>query len=158
MCLSFLFDAQFNAAFDGLDICPRLCSSAGAMLCIYNAWFRLPASGNAHFLKRCFEVPMPLVRSFIRFRTGCHNLPSVSGRYSNVPRHLRKCQKCSSDGICDEYHLVFECPALAGLRVEYSCLFGPHAMTMRQFVWQEDTIKVMKYIQSALTCLTHDEV
>ena len=88
MCLSFLFDARFNAAFDGLDTCPRLCSSAGATLCIYNAWFRLPASGNAHFLKRCFEVPMPLVRSLGQDAIICPvwmaGIPISPGIFENV--------------------------------------------------------------------------
>ena len=35
-CLSSLFDARFTAVFDGLDICPRLCNSAGAVLCVYS--------------------------------------------------------------------------------------------------------------------------
>ena len=145
-CLSSLFDARFTAVFDGLDICPRLCNSAGAMLCVYNAWFCQPPAANRHLLKKAFGFPLSLVRAFLRFKTGSHNLPSVTGRFSGTPRHLRKCLHCASGAICDEYHLVFECPALADLRQEYSCLFGDHASTVLLFVWQEDTLRVMKFV------------
>ena len=67
--------------FDGLDICPRLCNSAGAMLCVYNAWFRQPPAANRHLLKKAFGFPLSLVRAFLRFKTGSHNLPSVTGRF-----------------------------------------------------------------------------
>ena len=31
---------------------------------------------------------------------------------------------------------------------------GDHASTVRLFVWQEDTLRVMKLVQRALACLT----
>ena len=86
-CLSSLFDAHFTAVFDGLDICPRLCNSAGAMLCVYNAWCQPPAA-NCHFLQNAFDLPLSLVRAILRFRTGSHNSPSVTDRFSGTLWHL----------------------------------------------------------------------
>ena len=98
-CLSSLFDAHFTAVFDGLDICPRLCNSAGAMLCVYNAWFRQPQPANRHLLKKPFNFPLSLVRAFLRFRTGSHNLPSVTGRFSEFYYHKYKTEAAAKFAI-----------------------------------------------------------
>ena len=91
-----------------------------------------------------------LIRDFIRLRTGSHDLPVVKGRLQRIPRSLRICPKCGPAHVCDEYHLVFECAHLTRLRDKDSHLFGCHALTMKQFIWQTDTISVMKFISEAL--------
>jgi len=47
------------------------------------------------------------VTQMLRFRSGCHSLPSILGRRSNLrmPRHERMCTKCH-DGFGDEKQLV----------------------------------------------------
>ena len=134
-----LFDAQIIAVCDG--------PHAGAMLCVYNAWFRQSPAGN---LKKSFDFSLSLVRTCIRFMTGCLSSPSVTGRISGTP--IGPCKAslemfaCGSDAICDEYHLVSKYPALANLCHEYSCLFKNHAFPMRLFVWQEDTLQNRKFV------------
>ena len=45
---------------------------------------------------------------------------------------------CSVGQPGDEYHLVFECRGLQRIRDRYPGLFGHHAETMIQFMWQAD--------------------
>jgi len=55
-------------------------------------------------------------------------LPIDTGRHTRpypTPRVQRRCLKCTAPSVCDEYHLVFECSALAPLRVQFSSLFTP---------------------------------
>ena len=62
----------------------------------------------------------------------------------------RLCQKCQLRVVCDERHLVFECPALQRIRDKYPGLF--HVDTMRLFMWQTDTIGVANFIRD---CFAH---
>jgi len=52
-------------------------------------------------------------------------------------------------------HLVFECPALQGLRDRYNGLFRDHAATMVQFMWQHDTRAVAQIINECMDA--HDD-
>ena len=56
--------------------------------------------------------------------------------------------------LCDEQHLVFECPALASLRHQYTCLFRPGTVTMQTFLWQKDIVLVAKFVFEAMAILT----
>ena len=56
---------------------------------------------------------------------GAHNLNMARGRYSGIPWLLRRCDRCSADHLrsleCkvdDEQHMLFECEAFAGERVD----------------------------------------
>jgi len=44
-----------------------------------------------------------------KFRTCNHSLPIEKGRYTKVERANRKCDKCNSSNIGDEYHYLLEC-------------------------------------------------
>ena len=44
-----------------------------------------------------------------KFRCNNTQLPIVTGRYKDTPRHNRKCPLCSDNALGDEYHLVLEC-------------------------------------------------
>ena len=46
-----------------------------------------------------------------------------------------------------EQHLMFECPALQGLRDRYSGLIGDHAATMLQLMWQHDPHALVQFIE-----------
>ena len=71
------------------------------------------------------------------------------GSWSRVPRHDRICLLCNLGSLCDEKHVVFECPALQGLRDEYATLFAD-VCTMKQFLWQDDLVSVAKFIHACL--------
>ena len=110
-----------------------------------------------HAFSECFPIhlnlPAKTVRSFIRFRSGCSGLPIDIGRSQNVPRHLRGCPTCHSDGLCDEYHLMFECPTLGSLRLKYRDLFTLRTQTMQTFMWQKETYLVARFVTQALAVL-----
>lgn len=91
-----------------------------------------------------------VLRSFIRFRTASHGLPVVEGRYRRLPRDLRVCNKYDSGSVDGEYHVVFECFSLEFVRRKYSHLFGSHASTMQQFIWQNDSLSVMRFIKGVM--------
>ena len=50
----------------------------------------------------------------------------------------------------DEQHPVFECPALQGIKVRCNGLFGYHATTTLQFIWQHDTRAVAQFIRECV--------
>ena len=50
----------------------------------------------------------------------------------------------------DEQHVVFECPGLQDIRDRYQGLFGEHATTMLQFMWQDDIRGVAMFIKECL--------
>jgi len=96
-------------------------------------------------------VSVKRLRLFLRFRTGCHNLPIDQGRRGHrVPRLERFCQLCTTQAIGDERHIVFACPALQDLRARCDSLFRPSITTLRQFIWQDDLVQVAQYIRLSL--------
>jgi hypothetical protein len=47
-----------------------------------------------------------------KFRCGIHKLSIVTGRYQNIERTVRMCNMCTQQKLGDEFHYLFECPAL----------------------------------------------
>ena len=137
-----------DAVWEGLDVCPRTCPSAGARLCTYAAWFARPPHKHARSL---LDLPLGSMsmQTFLRFRMGVHRLPKDEGSWNRVPRHERICLLCNSGSLCDEKHMVFECSGLQGLRDEYAFLFSDMC-TMKQFLWQDDLVSVAKFIHACL--------
>ena len=82
----------------------------------------------------------------LQFAAG--SLPNDLGRRNGTPRLQRVCTKCDAGVIGDERHVVFECAALAQLRLQYAPLFA--AQTMLEFMWQEDVVSVAHYLRKAL--------
>ena len=106
---------------------------------------------------QCPPIRLPLpcrgLRLFFRFRMGCSGLPIDTGRPTRphpTPRAQRVFVKCASQSVCDEYHVVFECPALAPFRGQYSSLFTPATRSMVRFMWQLDTCAVAMFVAHAL--------
>jgi exonuclease III len=135
-----------DRVWQDLGLCPRTCPSSGAQLCTYLRWFARPA----YLPHRTSVLRLPLglrrLRLFLRFRMGCHDLPSDAGRRMGVPRLQRVCPRCSIGEVGDERHLVFTCPALEHIRGRYRHLFGPRTFTMVQFLWQEDMVSVARFV------------
>ena len=96
--------------------------------------------GHASISKRAHEL--------LRFRLGCHTLPSVTERRAGIPRSERLCLLCMH-GVGDEKHLVFECSALNGISLRFPHLFtGFH--TMSSFMNQAAQRDVMHFITDCL--------
>ena len=134
--------ANLDAVWAGLAVSPRLCPTNGARLCTYLRWFARPQGCATDLLR----LPLPhraMVR-LLRFRTGCHRLPSMTGSFSGVPRSERRCPLCDSH-YPDERHVLLECPSLGALRQEFSTLFV-EGQTLRMFMWQQDVPLLAKFI------------
>ena len=75
-------------------------------------------SGLKRCKKRNFSLERYLIdidnfkarQIFTKLRTSNHKLPIEAMRSMNIPRHNRKCNKCSSENIGDEFHILMECP------------------------------------------------
>ena len=61
------------------------------------------------FEKYLHVLPTNLAISVLKFRTLNHRMPVQRGRYFNIPRHERVCQKCNSGDLGDEFHYLFLC-------------------------------------------------
>ncbi len=106
-------------------VSPRTCRSQGAAICTYLRWFRRTDGQQGHRLRAgVFGHASTSKRAheLLRFRLGCHTLPSVAGRRAGIPRSERLCPLCMR-GVGDEKHLVFECSALNGIRLRFPHLF-----------------------------------
>ncbi len=78
------------------------------------------------------------------------SLPWDLGRRQGVPRLHRVCTLCAGENPGDEQHVVFECPGLHDIRDRYPGVFGEHAATMLQFMWQDDIRGVAMFIKECL--------
>ena len=91
---------------------PRIFPSRGISLYTYLHWFSRHARSLAEFSPLDIPLSAKIVKSFLRFRSGCGGLPVDGGKFLGVPRHAKVCPLCASLDVCDEYHLVFDCGAL----------------------------------------------
>ena len=57
---------------------------------------------------------------------------------------------CQTGNLVNEQHLVLEGPALQGIRDRYNGVFGDHAATLVQFMWQHDTCVVAQFIEGCM--------
>ena len=126
-CVKKLLCRQMEQPFQGLDVSPCTCPSPNAMLCTY-LWFARPTYAPRDLPRQVTQVHVSAsaMTGFLRFRCGSHNLPNDVGRRQGLPRFQRFCLKCHAQGdlaVGDEYHLVFECPAVQHVRDRYPHLF-----------------------------------
>ncbi len=136
--------------WEGLHVSPRTAPSKGAKLCTYHNWFGRPDK------VRCepyYELPMGIarLRALVQFRVGSHALPVEQGRYARpaLPRHLRRCNLCSTQALGDELHYVFDCPHFSDIRSQYPALYQDADGCMRLFVWHID----QKAVSHCLTAI-----
>ena len=129
------------------------CPSEGVIFCAYARWFQKPAWVRAKVPLIRLPLPFQDLRLFFRFRVGCSGLPIDTGRHARphpTTRAQNLCVKCASQFVGDEYHLVFECPALAPLRGQYSPLFMPAIRSMVRFMWRLYSCAVAIFVAHAL--------
>ena len=150
-----LLNEKLMAVTQDLDPSPRTCPTQNAVLCTYMRYFHPPPFAPMNMIPNPYKLPIPAakLRVFLRFRTGCQDLPIVLGRFARVPRSQRLCTACHTAQLGDERHLVFECPALQHVRQRYSHLFTD--ATMISFFWQENMRDVVYFVLECLRVLTH---
>ena len=64
-------------------------------------------------------LPTNLRVKLTKFRLSNHKLPIEKGRWFNIPRSERICQKCQNNVIGDEHHYLFECPTVEDARSKF---------------------------------------
>jgi hypothetical protein len=148
-----LLDQRASQVWQGLDVCPRTCPSPRAQLCTYARWFARPAGVPSARCPARLPLSAGTLRTFLRFRAGCHNLPNDVGRRTGVPRSQRFCGKCHAQVIADERHLIFECSVVQPIRNRYPSLFTGPGQTMQQFMWQADIAGVVHFIRDSILVL-----
>ena len=146
-------DRQAEGAWTGLHLSPRLCPSPRAQRCTYARWFAKPSCAARHSSVIRLPIGARLLRAFLRFRLGCHNLPVAVGRRTGVPRAQRLCPHCSLGDVGDERHLTFVCPAVQHVRDKYRQLFALGRPSMREFMWQDDIRAVVRFVVECLDVL-----
>ena len=131
--------------WEGLDVCPRTAPSQ-PRLCAYQHYFARRQGCKLSVL----EIPVrpSVLRCFLRFRTGCHELPIDMAPRSEVPRQERLCNLCEG-GLGDELHLVFDCPTLQDIRDRYAHLFDG-VSSVAHSVWQEPLQDVAHFVHRCL--------
>ncbi len=152
-----LLRAEASDLWQGIDVCPRTCPSAHAQLCTYERWFARPVGMRRP--RALLEQPLTArsMRCLLRFRMGCHGLANDTGRRTGVPRLQRLCPHCDMHSIGDERHVVFECAALQPVRDKFPILFGDNIVTMKDFMWQENTVLVGKFIVQCFKYMRGDD-
>lgn len=97
--------------------------------------------------------------STMRFRLSNHHLMVEMGRWHNVPRAHRTCQRCAGTDDCevdDEEHCLLACPTFIALRDKYSVLFNPNTLCSWHSKWfsQHDLLPVtVNFIHDVMTLL-----
>ena len=94
------------------SLCPLIPGqppSASVRLCTYHRWFSRPEGKSS---VTYWDVPISNRRlhRIFRFRMGAHHLPIQMGRHLRQPRSMRVCHMCHSGALCDERHILLECP------------------------------------------------
>ena len=140
-----VFQKHEARRWEGLHVSPRLAPSTGIHRCTYVRWFARRPNVSKHKL---LYLPMSSrkLRKFIQFRVGQHDLPIATGRWRGIPRYERFCDMCHMRLVGDEQHFVFYCPAMQSVRDQYPDLFQSQTRSLRQFVWQMDTPRVVNFI------------
>ena len=67
---------------------------------------------KAKFSEKYLDMSPFTRRRICKFRTTNHRLQIEVGRYANLPRHTRLCDKCKLSNAGDEVHFLFGCPEL----------------------------------------------
>ena len=72
--------------------------------------------------RQIINLPESLVYTMIKFRCSNHKLPIEQGRKFGIERENRICNKCDLNSVGDEFHLIFECPAVSEDRDKFNPL------------------------------------
>jgi hypothetical protein len=119
---------------------PRVAPSKGVAIVRHSVWF---LSDSLKHLS--LSAPDMYVKSLMRFRLGCSPLRVHDHR---LCRHDRVCLLCTSGGIEDEKHVLFECPAYRPLRShpKWSHLFQVNDYDMKKFFDHDRQYDVAFYL------------
>lgn len=101
-------------------------------------------------------LPEYLLQPFIEFRTGSYRIP-VNNRRLELPRNERKCKYCQMNKLGDEFHFLFQCSTLTGIRNKYipaSYIRNPDIVKMKNLLQNEAYIfEIARFIFESFNLL-----
>ncbi len=128
------FDTWFSQKWFGVHVNPRLAPSCSVTWSTYDRWFAAapftdlwkshPSKSRSNVVCDAAGLHTSVVGSLLRFRLAAHDLHVCVGRWHLRDRTLRVCNRCSSQHVEDEFHMIFECPLYTDLRQRYHPLFA----------------------------------
>jgi hypothetical protein len=143
-------DSKLAAYWEGTHHTPHTSPSVGVKKCTYLQWFFRPDGYASYKHYKHMSLPGEQLRQLIRFRVGSHDLPIEKGRRQNIARQDRLCVKCDLHAVCDEHHVVFECPHVEVLRQQFAELFTDDTRDMQSFMWQSEQRTLAKFLVKVL--------
>ena len=150
-----LLCAQYDAVWQGLPASPLQAHVRSKFTTYYRwmdrgAWLDRPPY---LFLDRSASESC----TYLRYRLGSHCLQIDLGRwFEKRPRAHRICPRCSMHQVDDEWHMIFECSALASLRAAHQGLFGPEVgHDVHAFMAQEDQRSLFRFIVKCMRIVVH---
>jgi hypothetical protein len=104
------------------------------------------------FKKHVYSPTLSTVRNrhsrniLTSFRSGHHWSEICQGHYSETPRDMRCCPKCTG-GIEDEHHALLDCPMYDDFREKFSDLFHDDCRTVvKLFTFDQDYTKLARFL------------
>ena len=85
-----------------------------------------------------------------RIRLSSHNLFIETGCYMNIAQNQRKCSKCISNDIQDEYHFIIVCPYFIVLRNKFISYYFTHNPSMFKFLQLLNSSKRKEIVNLAI--------
>ena len=97
----------------------------------------LQADPGPHLAYVCLVIHTKMTQDVLPYLP---NILKGVGCRKHSPRPQHSCNLRHIGQPGDEYHLVFECRALHGVRDKYPDLFGDYAGPILKFMWQADLL------------------
>ena len=113
---------EYDRVFEGLDRDPRHATHL-PRLATFHRWFDTAKWGFRPSYTY-FGARRELMTAFVRFKLSSHDLGIELGPWKNkTARDLRTCDFCEQHALDDEYHMIYECPAMQPVRESYPLFF-----------------------------------
>ena len=86
--------------------------------------------------------------SFSRLRLMSHSLRVETGRWSRTPREERLCDRCDTQQVQDEEHVLISCPSTQHIRQRFDAL---NFASLRTLMDEEEQLKeLLEYVNTVL--------
>ena len=70
-------------------------------------------------LQRYFNLPRKYLYSFCKFKCANSKIPTITGKYTNIPIEDRTCNLCELNETGDEFHYLFQCNHFKEDRIKF---------------------------------------
>ena len=94
--------------------------------------------------KYLINFPINIYLPILKFRTTNHRLPVELGRWVRKPYEERRCLKCNSNSVGDEFHYLLECDFFKEDR---------HRLVEKYFFTRPNIIKFSQLLNSNDSCV-----